>query len=100
MVTPREQLVDHNAMGDRQKASPMPRYPNGQATRVAVCSERSEWVPGRARRVFEIADIGAEPQADAGADRHQHDVVGGERGHAEAADDIGGAVDAGEALID
>src|SRR5207253_8127939 len=60
----------------------------------------SERVPGRARRVFEIADIGAEPKPDAGADRHQHDVVGRERRHAEAADDIGRAVDADEALID
>src|SRR4029077_6992195 len=49
----------------------------------------SERVPCRPRGIFEIADIGAQTQSDAGADRHQHDVVGGERGHAEAADDIG-----------
>src|SRR5215475_9787378 len=60
----------------------------------------SERVPGRARRIFEIADIGAEPQANAGTDRHQHDIVGGQRRHAEAADDVGRAVDADEALID
>ena len=63
-------------------------------------ARRSERVPGRARRIFEIADIGAEAQAETGADRNQHDVVRGQRGHSETADDIGGAVDAGKALID
>src|ERR1700733_11949861 len=72
----------------------------GSSPGMTRSSRRSERVPGRALRKFEIADIGAEPQADAGADRNQHDVVGGERGHAEAADDIGRTVDAGEALVD
>src|SRR3954453_5682425 len=59
----------------------------------------SERVPGRARGVFQIADVGAKPQSDAGADRHQDNIVCGQRGHAEAADDVGGTVDAGEALV-
>src|ERR1700751_2120744 len=110
-------------MADRANASPMARFnvnPGAPANRLSATrafpsevdtgsregnasnqeSSASERVPGRARRIFEIADIGAEPQPDAGADRHQHDVVGGERGHAEAADDVGRAVDADEALID
>ena len=61
---------------------------------------RSERVPGRARRELEIADIGAKAQADAGSDRNQHDVVRGQRGHPEAADNVGGAIDTGKALVD
>src|SRR6202453_169639 len=60
----------------------------------------SERVPGRARGIFEIADIGAEAQAETGPDRHQHDIVRRQRGHAEAADNVGRTVDAGEALVD
>src|SRR6185312_5626120 len=60
----------------------------------------SERVPGSLRRVFEIADIGPEAQAEAGTNRHQYDVVGGQRRHPEAADDVGRTVDAGESLVD
>src|SRR5882762_10169696 len=60
----------------------------------------SERVPGRFRRELEVAHVGAQPQPDARADRQQHDIVGGQRRHAEAADEISGAVDAAEALID
>src|ERR1700739_1923785 len=77
----------------RVNVNPSPDMPEGRIF-------GSEWVPGRARGKFQIADIGARAQADAGADRYQHDVIGGERGHAEAADDVGGAVDADEALVD
>ena len=69
-------------------------------TRYSATCPILERVPGRLRRELQVADVGAEPQADAGADRHQHDVVGGQRRHAEAADKIGGAVDAAEALVD
>ncbi len=31
----------------------------------------------------------AEPQTHTGPDRHQHNAVGGEGGHAETADDVG-----------
>src|SRR6202000_860619 len=80
----------------------MPRYPESYGSaRDAFCDSRcSERVPGRLRRILKIANIGPQPQSDAGADRHQHDVVGGQRRHAETTDDIGGAVDAGEALVD
>src|SRR6478752_3837826 len=84
-------------MAGRQKASPALSLtlivPGWQESSL-------EWVPGRSRREFEIADIGAQPQSEAGADRHQHAVVGGQRRHAEAADDVGRAVEAGEALVD
>src|SRR6187551_1459682 len=63
-------------------------------------SRASERVPGRLRRELEITEISAKPEADTGSDRNHDDVVGGERGHAEAADEVGGAVDAAEALID
>src|SRR5579883_1179842 len=48
-------------------------------------------------RKLEIAEIGAEPEADAGTDRYQHDVIGGERGHPEAANKIGRSVDTAKA---
>src|SRR5207244_8767050 len=60
----------------------------------------SERVPGRSRRELEIADIGAQAQADAGANRNHDDAVRRQRGHSEAADEIGRTVDAGEALVD
>ena len=60
----------------------------------------SERVPRRVRREADVADVGAEPQADAGADRRHDDAaVGDERG-ADAADEIGRAVDAGEARVE
>src|SRR3954468_7914598 len=63
-------------------------------------ARRSEWIPGRVRGEFEIAHIGAEAQADAGTDRDHHDAARGERRHADAADEVGRAVDPGKALID
>src|SRR5690349_23038114 len=59
-----------------------------------------ERVPGRFRRELEIPDVGAEPQANAGPDRYQDDMIGGQRRHAEAADKIGGTVDSAEPLVD
>ncbi len=56
----------------------------------------SERIPGRARREFQITDIGTQSQPDAGADWNQHNAAGGERGHAEAADEIGRAIDPGD----
>src|SRR5262249_20301888 len=54
----------------------------------------SERVPGRAFGEFQIADIGAEPRADPGRDRHHIDAVVDERRHAKAADEIGRAIEA------
>src|SRR5262249_51685817 len=60
----------------------------------------SEGVPGGTGREFQIAEIGAQPKPDAGADRHHHDVVGGECGHAQTANKIGRPGDAAEPLVD
>src|ERR1700682_2129855 len=60
----------------------------------------SERVPGRLRRELQITDIGAQPEADAGADRNQHHAVPGQCGRAEAADEIGGPRNADETLKD
>src|ERR1043166_2220052 len=62
--------------------------------------EISERIPRRLRGELQVADIRAETQADAGADRNHHDAVEGQRRHADAADQVGRAVDAGEALVD
>src|SRR5207248_1132367 len=61
---------------------------------------KSKRVPGRLRGELEIADIRAEPQANAGADRDHDDAARGQRRHADAADQIGRAIDAGETLVD
>jgi hypothetical protein len=37
---------------------------------------RLERVPGRGRGEFQIAHIGAQPQAHPGADRNHHDIIG------------------------
>src|SRR5215475_16188559 len=67
--------------------------------RPAHARDQSERMPGRRRRKFEIAHIGAEPHANARADRNHDDVIHGQRRHSQAADEVGGTVDAGEALI-
>src|ERR1700688_2603437 len=81
------------------KISPNP----GVCSVYSILSKRggvSERVPARARGKLEVPDISAEPQPDAGTDRHDNDIAGGKRGHAEAADEIGRSVDTGETLID
>src|SRR5262245_59212736 len=60
----------------------------------------SERVPGRRRREFEIADIGAKTNSDPRADRNHDDIVHRQRRHTQAADEVGRAVDAGETLVD
>ena len=60
----------------------------------------SEWVPGRHRREFEIADIRAQPYAHPRADRDHDNVVHCQRRHSQAADEVSRTVDAGEALVD
>src|SRR5713101_2874516 len=60
----------------------------------------SERVPGRRRRELEIADIGAEPEADAGTDWNHHHIIRRQRRHSEPADEIGRTVDADETLVD
>ena len=60
---------------------------------LASGAQRSERVPGRAFREFEISKIGSEPQSKSRTDRH-HDhmaIRGRERRHAETADEIGRA---------
>src|ERR1700742_731686 len=59
--------------------------------------QRSEGVPGAAGRELQIADIHTEAGADAGLDRNEDDAVDRERRHADPADHIGRAVDAGKA---
>src|SRR5688500_13553805 len=76
------------------------------AARIPDCAslhpgyEKSERIPRRLRSELQIADVRAEPQADAGADWNHDDASRGQRRHADAADQIGRAVDAGEALVD
>lgn len=50
---------------------------------------RSEGIPPWLGRIFEIAHIGAEAQAHAGADGGEHDVVALLEIHAQTADEIG-----------
>jgi len=52
------------------------------------------------RSEFEVTYVNSKPHADAAADRHDNNVVGAQRGEAEAADEIGGSVEAAEALVD
>src|SRR5689334_2737259 len=63
-------------------------------------SNSSERIPGGVGREADVADVGAEAEADAGADRGDDDVAVGGEGGADAADQIGRAVDAGEAGVD
>src|SRR5690606_35635175 len=58
----------------------------------------SEGVPGRLVGIFEIANIGPQPGADAGADRRQDNIPVLLEIHTEPADQIGRAFDAAEAL--
>src|SRR4029077_18915312 len=58
----------------------------------------SERVPGWTLREFEIAEIGAEAEPDARADRHDHDIVRYKRRHPQAADQISRAGHAAEPL--
>src|SRR2546430_14260213 len=60
----------------------------------------SERVPGRPPRVLEVADVGPQPQADAGADRRDDDMLVLLERHADAAHQIRGPVHPPEALID
>ena len=61
------------------------------------CSER---VPGRPARILQIADVGTEPKPNSGADRREHDITVALERQADAADDVGRAGNAAEALID
>src|SRR5262245_39241266 len=59
-----------------------------------------KWVPCRAARVFEVTNVGAEPQAHAGADRRDDDRPALLKCQPDAANEIRRAVDAGKALVD
>src|SRR5713101_7054423 len=79
----------------RSSSSPVPAQPEPNQAEAS----RSERIPGRLRREFEVADIGAEPHADAGANRNHHDAVRGQYRHPQPAHEIRRAVDAAEALV-
>ena len=68
-----------------------------RSSRQRIASER---VPGRLLGQLEIADIDAEPGADAGADRHQQHVVVLQHVEADARHDIGRARNAAEAIVE
>src|SRR3546814_19270597 len=51
----------------------------------------SEWQPVLLLAKFHIADVGAEPRADADADRDEHHIVAAQVARVDAADQIGGA---------
>src|SRR6516164_5343448 len=59
-----------------------------------------KWVPCRAGRVFEVTNVGAEPQAHAGADGGDDDRPAFLKCQPDAANEIGRAVDASKALVD
>src|SRR5450631_4075059 len=61
---------------------------------------RSERIPGRLRREFQIADICPQSQPDTRSDRHQHNIICRQRCHPEAAYKIGRPGDAGKSLVD
>ena len=58
----------------------------------------SEWVPGRAGREFQIADVDAKPHAHPGADRNDDNAVGVQGREAEPPDKIGRAGDPAKTL--
>jgi hypothetical protein len=61
-------------------------------------SRQSERVPSRTVGELQVAEIGPESQTDTRADWNHDDIVRGKRRHAEAANEIGRAVDAAEAI--
>ena len=65
----------------------------------AFVKQALERVPSGFRREFEIADIDAEPRANAGSDWHYHHIIGGECRHTKAADQVSRAVHTAKALI-
>jgi hypothetical protein len=65
----------------------------------ALCP-RSERIPGRLRREFQISNIGPQPQSNTRSDWDQDNIICGQRCHPEAADKIGRSADAPESLID
>src|SRR3954451_2204942 len=60
----------------------------------------SEGVPGWFGGELEVADVDAEPGPEPGADGHDHHLVLGGRRQAEAAHQIGRAVEADEAGVE
>ena len=60
----------------------------------------SEGIPGRLVGVFQIANIGAEPRADAGANRRELQLLVRLKVDSHAADQISRALDAGEMVED
>src|SRR6516165_10786900 len=75
-----------------------PRHLFDRLRRRVYGIARLERIPRRPIGEFEVAEISPEAEADAGADRDDGDVVSHQRGHTEAADEIGGAVDTAEPL--
>ena len=65
-----------------------------------LARDDSKRVPGGSPGVFEVADVGAEAQPHAGPDRGDDDRTALQERQADAADQIGRAIDAAEALMD
>src|SRR6266436_304336 len=61
-------------------------------------SRRSERVPRGTVGELQVAEIGSESQTDTRADWNHDDIVRGKCRHAEAANEVGRAVDAAEAI--
>src|SRR5262245_9413557 len=79
-----------------------PNGPRRLPSRAGAQHNRSasKRVPGRPAGVLEIADVGTEPQADAGADRGDDHVLVLLECYAHATHQVGRAVDPAETLID
>src|SRR4051812_49201117 len=84
----------------RNAGSSAGRKPRISLRCIRATKARSEWIPRRFRRELQVSDVGAEAQADPRADRDDDNTVRGEGRHADAADEIGRAVDPTEALVD
>ena len=76
------------------------RFRQGRVSREGVRPDLSKRVPRRVRREADVADVRSQPQADAGANGRQDDAAVGDQRRADAADEIGRSVDAGEGRVD
>src|SRR5262249_9488904 len=85
-------MVYRRIGSSRQEKARELRGPGGEIW--GNIAKRSEGIPGRVRRDLEVAEVDAETSAEAGADRHQHDVVVLQHGHSDAGDNEGLPADA------
>src|SRR6185295_15119950 len=80
----------------RSAVTPALARPADRCGRSGPFSER---VPGRSGRVFQVADVGPQPQADARANRSHDDIAALLEGDADAAHEIGRSIHPAEALV-